>query len=363
MDVIIQYFAVPAIAVLLVVRIIVSIVRQRRRIVQELAEVRALGDSADAAAICALDAFERHANAAIRAAATESLARVHEKLAADGRSNIGSLLALLKDSRHAVRYAAVKALQNVNNPKSAKQLASLLNDGNEKVRLAVTEALASLGPSAKSALLPLLADKDDLLCKRVAQLLLRIGVPDSDPIFEGYKARLAEQRRKHDEERRHTCSVCGGYAEKPRTVSAEDMRRATHCGYEPARFPPFSTATDWTLKLLMAYDEWTLCELCAADFDSRASYLLQPSNCDFCGVVIRIDNCDMISLNEMKRAVSHGFDPRKTAINLSTIERLNKMTGQTPDEWFQAWRQDVLNDDSDWFVCKVCSGEFKRVRL
>lgn len=43
MDVIIQYLAVPVIAVFLVVRIIVGIVRQRRRTVQE-PESRALGD-------------------------------------------------------------------------------------------------------------------------------------------------------------------------------------------------------------------------------------------------------------------------------------------------------------------------------
>src|SRR6478672_5301697 len=151
MNGIIQNFAVPVIALLLAVQIVVGIVRQRRRTMQELARIRAFGDSADAAAISALAASEHHANAAVRAAASESLARVHQKLVTSGRSNIAALLALLNDSRHAVQYAAVKALQDTKHVKSAAPLAALLNHGNEDIRLAATEALANLGLSAKPA--------------------------------------------------------------------------------------------------------------------------------------------------------------------------------------------------------------------
>jgi hypothetical protein len=87
-------------------------------------------------------------------------------------------------------------------------------------------------------------------------------------------------------------------------------------------------------------------------------------HCDLCNKVATAVEITRIPLNKLQQAVRDGFNPFKTpGIDMSATAAYGSiisLLSGVGDASFQAWRQAVLTDTTDWGLCSACAESFRR---
>ena len=100
------------------------------------------------------------------------------------------------------------------------------------------------------------------------------------------------------------------------------------------------------------------------DSDSRsADSQKNPAGskrCDLCGRPISASEMTVIPQHDFQRAVQRGFNPFETPeINMSIITIGLSVNGISAEQYFPRWRQNALNDPTDWGLCQKCAEAFR----
>ncbi len=77
--------------------------------------------------------------------------------------------------------------------------------------------------------------------------------------------------------------------------------------------------------------------------------------CDLCNIPISDTEMKVIPLSQMQHAVRKGWQPCKDAISL-----MANNFGLTDNELESHFYQHVMNDTSDWGLCRVCAEDFQK---
>jgi hypothetical protein len=87
-------------------------------------------------------------------------------------------------------------------------------------------------------------------------------------------------------------------------------------------------------------------------------------NCDLCIKPISEAEIIIIPRNDFQKAVQSGFNPFKTpGINMSIITIGLSINGISAEQYFPRWRQNALNDNTDWGLCQKCAITFQSVTI
>jgi hypothetical protein len=85
-------------------------------------------------------------------------------------------------------------------------------------------------------------------------------------------------------------------------------------------------------------------------------------NCDLCNKAISENEMTVIPRNDFQQAVRGGFNPFTTpGIDMSIITTSLLLTGISSEQYFPRWRQNALNDTTDWGLCQNCARTFRAV--
>ena len=157
-----------------------------------------------------------HQEASVRLGAAEGLGCL------GARDKVEKILPLLKDEDDAVRMKAAWALGWIGRPKDGKELLAVARkpDENPKVRVQAIEAAARIDPKSSSEIAALLKDADELVRLDAAWTLGWVGardrVGDLGPLLKDPDPSVREQ----------ACHAIGALATKPKDASQIGELRA-----------------------------------------------------------------------------------------------------------------------------------------
>jgi hypothetical protein len=79
--------------------------------------------------------------------------------------------------------------------------------------------------------------------------------------------------------------------------------------------------------------------------------------CDICNVEIKKDT-KLFSSTQLKKAVKAGFRPPKDEIDNMAAQQYGKEGLKLMEA---SWIEQVMDDNSDWLLCKKCTIEIEKV--
>lgn len=142
-----------------------------------LSAARALGQYACRASADALLTALKDVDVNVRIAAAQSLLQVES--GSQLSVAIPGLLGALRDRAPSIRRNAVSLLAAIGDPRAAGDLVLALNDRDEEVRKAATEALVRIGKKAASHLIGALRDRNPAVRCSALQVLGKIGLREA----------------------------------------------------------------------------------------------------------------------------------------------------------------------------------------
>jgi hypothetical protein len=86
--------------------------------------------------------------------------------------------------------------------------------------------------------------------------------------------------------------------------------------------------------------------------------------CDICGATVQSNALTVVALRQMQQAVRDGFNPYQTSgIDMSRSLAVGRAGGLTAAQLFAEWRRTLMQDTTDWKLCRDCLTAFQRAAL
>ena len=226
----------------------------------------------------------------------------------------GLIRALQYEKSCSVRRDAAVALGEIKDKRAVEPLISALGDGDRDVREASAKALINIGRPAVDFLIKALDSDDSNVRKEAVKVL---GEIKDERAIEPLSKALKDENK---------------------WVRMESAKALKEINWQPKNDVEKPRIKE---EVSNSKEETRLCDLCSHPIDTTK--------------LIRIP------LREMQQAVYGGFNPFKIPeIDTSLTIGFVSIFGFNAEQTFQYWRQKVMTDTTDWFLCPKCAEAFKK---
>lgn len=87
-----------------------------------------------------------------------------------------------------------------------------------------------------------------------------------------------------------------------------------------------------------------------------------PAYCDICGATVQSTALTVMPLRQMRQAVREGFNPYQTSgLDMSRSLAVGRAGGLSAAQLFAEWQRTLMQDTTDWKLCRDCLAAFQRV--